>query len=67
MKVYELIEFLKTKPQALEVAFRLYSEYAVIQKDAISIVTACEPRPDGWIECKRPDKPKQDYLMFPGN
>lgn len=35
--------------------------------DDIDIFEACEPRNDGWIESKRPDKPAQKYLMFPGS
>ena len=67
MNVSELIEFLKTQQQDLPVAFKCYSEAAVLEADEINVVEACEPRADGWIGNRRPDKPVIQYLMFPGN
>lgn len=67
MKVKELIEFLQTQPQELDVAYRCCSEQVILDKDDIVIEEACFPRPDGWIQDKRPDMPYQKYLMFPGN
>lgn len=67
MTVAELIAFLQTQPQELQVAYGLYSEQCLLELEDINIVEACEPRNDGWIQNKRPDKPTQRYLMFPGN
>lgn len=67
MTVQELIKFLETQPQDLQVAYRCYSEQTLLESEQIRIVEYCEPRPDGWIQDKRPDKPTQQYLMFPGN
>lgn len=67
MNVLELIEFLKTQPQELQVAYYCCSESVLLEADSIRVVEACEPRPDGWIQNKRPDMPVQKYLMFPGN
>ena len=67
MNVAELIEFLETQPQGLPVAFRCCSEQCLLEVGEIGIVEACEPRPDGWIQNKRPDRPARQYLMFPGN
>jgi len=67
MTVSELIEFLKTQPQELQVAYYLYSESLLLELDEIGVVEACEPRDDGWIQNKRPDMPVAKYLMFPGN
>ena len=67
MNVAELIEFLKTQPQDLPVAYALHSEYCLLELDDIEVVKACEPRPDGWVHGARPDKPTRLYLMFPGN
>lgn len=67
MTVAELIEQLQTYPQNLQVAYCLYSEMTLLEDYHIDIVTACEPRPDGWIQRQRPDKQTQDYLCFPGN
>lgn len=67
MTVSELIEFLKTKPQELQVIYVCYSDYSLLSSDEISVVNLCQPRPDGWIQDKRPDKPTQRYLLFPGN
>lgn len=67
MKVSELIEFLKTQPQDLQVIYQQFSEHAELQADDIYIGQACLPRGDGWVANKRPDKPFQEYLIFPGN
>ena len=67
MTVKELIELLQTKPQDLLVAYDLYSEQVLLEADDIRIKTLCEPRPDGWVHDKRPDKPTREYLIFPGN
>ena len=67
MKVSELIEFLKTQPQEIEVAYQVYSEQALLEADCIGVEELCEPRADGWIQNKRPDKPTRQYLVFPGN
>ena len=67
MTVKELIEFLKTQPQDIQVACRMYSEYSLLEIDEIGVLNLCLPRPDGWIHDARPDKPTQSYLVFPGN
>lgn len=67
MTVAELIEFLKTQPQDMQVAYLHCSEAVVLEADQINIEEACDPRPDGWIQNKRADKPTRTYLMFPGN
>jgi hypothetical protein len=67
MNVAELIAFLQTQPQDLQVAYRCCSEQCLMEADEIRIAEACTPRPDGWIQDKRPDKESQTYLLFPGN
>jgi len=67
MKVKELIEFLKKQDQEMIVVYRCFSERDTLQESLIEIVEAGLPRPDGWIANKRPDKPSQKYLEFPGN
>lgn len=67
MTVAELITYLQTQPQDLTVAFRCYSEAAVLETHEIDIEEASIPRADGWIQMYRPDKTTQTYLMFPGN
>ncbi len=67
LTVAELIEFLKTQPQHLLVGYCLHSEWCLMETEDIGIVTACEARPDGWIQDRRDDKPLQQYLIFPGN
>lgn len=67
MNVSELIAFLHTQPQDLPVAFKCCSEAAVLEAAEIKIVDACEPRGDGWVQNRRPDKPAIKYLMLPGN
>ena len=67
MTVKELIEFLEAQPQDIQVAYELHSEHCLLKKQDIEITECCEPRDDGWVHYKRPDKPTQKYLMFPGN
>lgn len=70
MTVKELIEFLETQPQDLDVAYEFCSDYTPLSKEEIQIVELGLVRPDGhkgYIERKRPDKPSKLYLVFPGN
>ena len=67
MKVHELIAFLQTQPQELHIVYQCYSEHALLESTKIEILNLCYPRPDGWVEYERPDKPTQPYLVFPGN
>lgn len=67
MTVAELIAILENHPPDLLVAYRCCSEQALMEPVDICIAEECEPRPDGWIQCKRPDKPTRSYLMFTGN
>ena len=67
MTVAELIEFLKTQPQDIQVAYRLYSERCLLETDFISVESLCGAREDGWVHLSRPDKPTRQYLVFPGN
>lgn len=66
MTVKDLIKFLKTKPQHLQVGYSCMSEYALLDEKDIEIMDAGEVRPDGWIARQRPDKLVETYLMFPG-
>lgn len=67
MTVSEFIEYLKTKPQDLPVAYRCCSEQVLLDTWEILIQELCLPRADGWIQNKRPDMPTQFYLLLPGN
>jgi hypothetical protein len=67
MTVSELIEFLKTKPQDMKVAYQCYSEQCLLHAEQIRIETLCKPRPDGWIQNYRPDMEVENYLLLPGN
>ena len=67
MTVAELIKFLEKQPQDMLVAYRIHSEYDLLEEYLIRTEILCEPRPDGWIQAFRKDKPSQEYLVFPGN
>lgn len=67
MTVSDLIELLRAQPPDLLVAYRCYSEITLLRADEINVVEACEPRPDGWVHGKRPDKPSRPYLVLPGS
>lgn len=65
--VADLIEHLRTLPQDLPVAYHIYSEQSLLEFEDIRIKEFCAPRPDGWVQNKRPDMPSMKYLVFPGN
>jgi hypothetical protein len=65
--VAELVAFLLTQDQTMPVAYRCFSEAAVLELDDIKVQDRCLPRADGWAHEQRPDKPSQSYLVFPGN
>ena len=67
LTVAELINFLQQQPQNLPVAYYRHSEQCLLQTSDIEIREFCLPRPDGWIQDKRPDMTVQQYLIFPGN
>lgn len=67
MTVAELIAYLQTQPQDMQVAYRCFSEQCLLTVDEIEIYEGCAPRHDGWIQNKRPDMPTQKYLLLLGN
>lgn len=67
MTVRELIKFLETEDQNLDVVYRLFSEKVLLEETNIVVEELCPPREDGWVQNKRPDKPHKPYLVFPGN
>jgi len=67
MTVAEYIEFLKTQPQDIKVAYQCCSEQVLLETKDIEVVDLCHPRPDGWIQNKRPDMETEPYLLLPGN
>lgn len=67
MNVAELIEFLKTQRQDLQVVYRCCSEQCLLEAEDIQVGEECQPRADGWVQNKRPDMPTQTYLILPGN
>lgn len=67
MKVHELVNFLQELPQDLDVVYEIWSEQCILERDDISIKELCHPRPDGWVQDARPDKPLIKYVVFPGN
>lgn len=67
MTTADLIKFLQTQPQDAVIAYALYSECTTMSIESISVEELCLPRPDGWIQNKRPDQPSQLYIVFPGN
>ncbi len=67
LTVKDLIEYLQRMPQDLPVAYRIYSEWALLETKEISIQDLGKPRLDGWVPSPRPDRPTRSYLVFPGN
>lgn len=67
MTVAELIAFLQTQPHDLPICYGLYSEQCLLKAGDIKVEEHGMPREDGWVHYKRPDRPSQKYLVFPGN
>lgn len=67
MIVAELIEFLKTQPQDIPVAFEQYSDYTAMDFEFIYVRELQLARNDGYVGAARPDKSTQQWLVFPGN
>lgn len=67
MTVAELIRHLNKFDPNLPVAYQVYSEQALLDADEVKLAELCEPRPDGWVQNYRPDKPTRLYVLFPGN
>lgn len=65
--VTDLIEFLKTQPPGLKIAYNRYSEYCLLELSDIKVIECSTQRSDGWVHLKRDDVPTQMYLAFPGN
>lgn len=64
MTVLELISILSAMPPDLLVAADKFSEQVLLEKDGLVLVEACNPREDGWVHDKRPDKPTRLYLCI---
>ena len=62
--VKELIEMLQAHPQDMAVVLSKFSEQVLLTDDYVFVVDLCEPRPDGWVQSRRPDMPTRKYLMF---
>ena len=67
MNVGKFKDLLNEYPDDMQIVYQKFSEQCLLEKDDISTAECCAPRPDGWVEDKRPDKESQTYLMFPGN
>jgi hypothetical protein len=65
--VADLIAFLQTHRQDMAVCYQCCSEYTTFEHGDFKVASFCYPRPDGWVHDARPDREKQEYLVFPGN
>lgn len=64
MKVKDLIERLGQFDTELPVAYPMWSEQLLLEPEDLEVKDLCLPRPDGWIQNKRPDMPTQQYLVI---
>lgn len=69
MKVRELIEYLQTQDQDLEVIYSYRSEYTVLDKEDIELKLLQPKRADGHVadDWGSPELATVTYLVFPGN
>ena len=67
MTVAELIKLLKKYPKDIKVGYEIFSEQCLLDETDLKIEELCHPRPDGWIQDKRPDMETEQYLILPGN
>jgi len=64
LTVAELIRILQKQPLHLLVVRDLYSEQCLLQESDIKTISACDPRPDGWVHHARPDELEQKYIKI---
>ncbi len=64
MTVKDLIELLKQYDEDLPVAYNKWSERCLLEASDLTVIKACYPREDGWIQNDRPDMFNQEYLCF---
>ena len=73
MTVSELIEFLKTQPQDIQVAYKeAETDFSndrawVLDEQDIKVVRFSQTWCPGGLQIFRDDTPTQQYLVFPGN
>ena len=67
MTVAELISFLQTQPQDLQVAYEFYNGHCLLEVTEIKIAELCGSQTSGWVYHKTPGNPTQTYLLLPGN
>ena len=66
MKVSELITFLQTKPQDLQVSYLCSEHHILLEARSIYIFESSLPREGGWIDHEEPGMATQKYLCFLG-
>ena len=73
MTVAELIEFLKTQPQDIQVAYREFNEYqayetaCVLSRGDIQVARFSVTWGPEYLIAQRGNEAAQQYLVFPGN
>lgn len=65
--VAQLIEHLQTLDQSLPVCFKQFSDLSELELTYIEVMELQFPRGDGYVGRKRPDRPAQKWVVFPGN
>lgn len=65
MTVAELIKILKKQPQDIKVCYDKWSEQCLLEEEDIRVEEFCHPRPDGWVQNRRPDMETELYLVLP--
>jgi hypothetical protein len=59
-----LITLLQGLPPDLPVAVPQYSENRLLEANDLNVSDLCDPRPDGWLQNRRPDMPTRKYLVI---
>ncbi len=67
MTVKELKKLLSDYPDDMKVAYCQFSEFVLLERKDIEVIKACEPRENGWVQGRRPDKKCEDYIILPVN
>lgn len=64
MTVAELIEYLQDYPQDMQVVRSKWSEQCLLEPGDITRIEGCTPRPDGWVQDRRPDSVTKYFLRI---
>jgi len=67
LTVGTLKKILDQHPDDMYIVYGCRSEQVLMMSDQVNTADLGQARNDNWVHNYRPDKPTQEYLVFPGN